>query len=97
MRAQAHAHRSISSGPDVRATVFWCPCYRSNPAILKGNCRAARPENFARRQNLRREGLIRVRRGLSSRQYLFDLPKQLLRCLPRGHEPIFDDVRIGQR
>ena len=24
-------------------------------------------------------------------------PKQLLRCLPRGHEPIFGDVRIGQR
>jgi len=53
--------RSISSGPDVRATVFWRPCYRSNPAALKDNCRAARPENFARRQNLRREGLIRAR------------------------------------
>jgi 2,4-dienoyl-CoA reductase-like NADH-dependent reductase (Old Yellow Enzyme family) len=24
-------------------------------------------------------------------------PRQLLRCLPHGHEPIFGDVRIGQR
>jgi 2,4-dienoyl-CoA reductase-like NADH-dependent reductase (Old Yellow Enzyme family) len=24
-------------------------------------------------------------------------PRQLLRCLPRGHAPIFGDVRIGQR
>ena len=24
-------------------------------------------------------------------------PKQLLRCLPHGHAPIFGDVKIGQR
>jgi hypothetical protein len=101
MRAAAHVQTPYSerpgpSGLDVRATVFWRLCCRSNSAVLKDNCRAARRENFARWQNLRR-GRAHPGPARVVRQYLFDLPKQLLRCLPRGHEPMFGDVRIGQR